>query len=307
MNIYSFKRLVPAGLSLMVIGIALVAWKDQPRQSKSNYVKQDTVPRRERTIREEEQERDFDKELRQLEEGKKRLEEVKQRDWNKIQEEVEAAMKNHALAMSKQKLHAEDAMRRAQEQVKAIDIARLQKEINESVSEQTREKILKAIEEAKLSEAEQQRVQRSVKDAMERVKEEMAHKDLAALEKIKSVDIERSMEMARKSMEATRIDMSKMQERVGEQMEKAKVEMEKAKKELEAYQEMVYSMEKDNLLDTKKDYTIEYKNGELLINDKKQPAAVVEKYKSYFKKDMTIRKEDGHLNITSSNSYRHFD
>ena len=75
-------------------------------------------------------------------------------------------------------------------------------------------------------------------------------------------------------------------------------EIEKAKIEFKGYQEMVYEMEKDGLLNTKADYTIIYRDEELTINGKKQPAEVTNKFKKYFSKDgVTIRKEKGEMNI----------
>lgn len=52
------------------------------------------------------------------------------------------------------------------------------------------------------------------------------------------------------------------------------------------------------LFNTKEDYTIEYKDGELTVNGKKQPQAVADKYKKNFsKKSIAIKKQDGDINI----------
>jgi hypothetical protein len=50
------------------------------------------------------------------------------------------------------------------------------------------------------------------------------------------------------------------------EMEKAKVELDNTRKELKGYQDMIYSMEKAGLLDTRSPYSIEFKNDELFIN-----------------------------------------
>ena len=45
-------------------------------------------------------------------------------------------------------------------------------------------------------------------------------------------------------------------------------------------------LQKDGLIDKKKGYSIEWKNGgELYINGKKQPKEISDKYKKYYKKD----------------------
>jgi len=62
---------------------------------------------------------------------------------------------------------------------------------------------------------------------------------------------------------------------------------------------MLDEMEKDGLINSKEDYDIEYKEGNLYINDQKQPQEVLNKYKEYFKKDNTrIYKKNGGFNIS---------
>ena len=81
-------------------------------------------------------------------------------------------------------------------------------------------------------------------------------------------------------------------------MDKARIEVGKATAEMKGYQEMIYEMEKDGLLNTKEDYSIEYRSGELFINDKKQPQSVTDKYNKYFKKkNIAIKKQDGKMKI----------
>ena len=62
---------------------------------------------------------------------------------------------------------------------------------------------------------------------------------------------------------------------------------------LKNYKEILTNMEKDGFLSTKEDYKVEYKNGDLFINGKKQLAAIADRYKHYFKKThVTIKKEN---------------
>ena len=69
-------------------------------------------------------------------------------------------------------------------------------------------------------------------------------------------------------------------------MEKAKIGIEKAKKELLQLKEFTDGLQKDGLIDKKKGYSIEWKNGgELYINGNKQPKEVSDKYRKYYKKD----------------------
>jgi hypothetical protein len=61
---------------------------------------------------------------------------------------------------------------------------------------------------------------------------------------------------------------------------------------------MIYAMEADGLLDTKKDYIIRFKDGKLTINGNEQPETVTNKYRKYFKKDsVTLKKENGAFDL----------
>lgn len=61
-------------------------------------------------------------------------------------------------------------------------------------------------------------------------------------------------------------------------------------------------MEKDGLLNSKEDYKIDYQDGSLMINGKKQTQEVLDSYKSYLKKeDLHIKKEKGNFSINSDN------
>jgi hypothetical protein len=82
-------------------------------------------------------------------------------------------------------------------------------------------------------------------------------------------------------------------------MAEAKQSMEKAKTELTGYKSFIDGLEKDGLINKKDSYTIEYKNGELTVNGKKQPAELVRKYNDFLKdrKDFTIKKDNSNFNI----------
>jgi hypothetical protein len=93
-------------------------------------------------------------------------------------------------------------------------------------------------------------------------------------------------------------DLKKQKFDFRKEMDNAKVDIDKAKTEMKGYQEMIYDMEAAGLLNTKEDYTIEYKDGDLFINNKKQPQNVTDKYKKYFKhKTIAIKKQDGQMKI----------
>jgi hypothetical protein len=61
---------------------------------------------------------------------------------------------------------------------------------------------------------------------------------------------------------------------------------------------MLDEMEKEELINRKADYDVDYRDGDLFINGQKQPNDILNRYKGYFKKDNTrIYKKDGRFNI----------
>ncbi len=114
--------------------------------------------------------------------------------------------------------------------------------------------------------------------------------------KMKDIDIEKQLAMAKESINAAKIsshiDMQKIKESVEKGLEGARVGLEKAKKELSQLKEFTEALEKDGLINKKKGFKIEIKNGEMYINGTKQSKEVNEKYKKYFKdEDYTIRSD----------------
>lgn len=80
------------------------------------------------------------------------------------------------------------------------------------------------------------------------------------------------------------IDLPKIQmdlQNLQPQLDKAKESLEKATKDLQAFQTFIDDLAKDGLIDKSKPYTIETRNGQLLINNKVQPEAVTNKYRTF--------------------------
>jgi hypothetical protein len=73
--------------------------------------------------------------------------------------------------------------------------------------------------------------------------------------------------------------------RIEESMSKAKEGIEAAKKELQNIKAFTEALQSDGLIDKKKGYTVELKDGALIINSTPQSKEVTEKYRKYYKKD----------------------
>lgn len=283
---------IPA-LGLVTV-FGLVAWKDRQQQpAPSPSLTQDTVPSKRNKTTREAHEKDLDKEIRQMEEARERLKEV---DWDQIKKSLEEAQKNIDFEkirlqteLAASQIDMEKISREVQESLKKIDFDKIQREVNESLKNAythvDAEKIKKELEQARL-------------EVEKELKNKDWQKELEAIKKLDTEELRKQMDKAREEMEKLKEELKMEKLDLKEKMEGAWGEIEKAKEEFKGYQEMIYSMEKEGLLNTKGDYTINYKEGDLLINGKKQPQQVVDKYKKYFKKNnVTIRKEDGDMDI----------
>jgi hypothetical protein len=332
-----------AGIIVLATTFTLIAWTGSPQgpDSASN-LKQDTIPAKKRTKETRQAgDRDFDKELRAIDRANKELGE---KDWDKMQLEINEAMgkvdfekiqadidkamksvdfekiqKEIAESMSKvdfdkMSRHWEDAMkkidfekinREIEESMKKADFDKINPEWKESMNKVDFEKLQKEVKESmdKLSKVDMKKIEEDMRKAQKEIEQE-----LREAQKWNNDDFKKEMEKVKKEMEELKLDLSKEEFDFKGIMEKATEGVQKAKEELKGYQEMVYAMEEEGLLSTKGDYTIEYRNGEISINGKKQSPSVSNKYKKYFKKDkVTIEKEDGEINIRYGSSNTHID
>ena len=107
-------------------------------------------------------------------------------------------------------------------------------------------------------------------------------------------------------MKKAKDQMEKIKPQIEEEMKKAKGEIEKAKMEMQEYKEFVDGLDKDGLINKKENYSLEHKNGELIINGKKASAETYTKYRSFLEKhkNFNIKKTDDDFNI---NTGKHID
>ena len=82
-------------------------------------------------------------------------------------------------------------------------------------------------------------------------------------------------------------------------LEKAKVQIEKAKQDIKEYKAFEETLEKDGLINKKENYSIEHKDGQLIINGKVQPQAVYNKYHGFLEKHKHFKwnKNENGLNL----------
>lgn len=281
--------------AFVVTGLAFTGGPQQKPAIANHF--NDTIPtqKRNKVTRQNPNDRDLDNELRQLDKVKEDLERMKDKDWDNISRQVEESI--YKIDFDKIQRQVDNAMRRidyekmqrqVQESLARIDFDKMQRDIDKSMEEvkkYNKEDVKREIEKAKLE------VDKAMKN-----EEWKRHREEARQYSSKAV--KKGLENAKREMARAKEQLRNQKGEFRKQMEKARVEMEKAKEEMKGYQEMIYEMEKDGLLNTKEDYSIEYRSGGLFINDKKQPQAVTDKYNKYFKKkNIAIKKQDGKMEI----------
>jgi hypothetical protein len=177
------------------------------------------------------------------------------------------------------------------EAMKQIDMAKIQMEVNKAMKEVDMEKIKAQIEKT-TSEINAAKIDKEIKESIASVDWEKMNKDMEELRKIDMSKLDADM----KKME---IEMNGLGPKIQREMENAKGSIEKAKAEMKEYKGFVDGLDKDGLINKKDNYTIQHRNGELIINGKKQQADVYNKYGGFLKKHnkFTIKKSNDDFNI----------
>jgi chromosome segregation ATPase len=262
--------------------VALVSWKKQDHYNgQQQEVRKDTIPQqRERKVR------DLDEAIEALDriDLKAQIdlamasvaETMKQIDPEKLHLEVERALKS--VDMEKVKADVEKAM-------KEIDFEKIQAQVKESMDKVDWNEIKEHIADLKLE-------MQQIKD----IDYEEMNRELAkAQEEIRKIKPELDKEIAKATEE-----IKKIRPELEKELAKAKVEIEKAKAEIREYKNFVDGLEKDGLLDTRDEYTIEHKSGKLIVNGKEASSAIYNKYKSFLDKHkkLNIKKSDSTISLT---------
>ncbi|HEU4555713.1 MAG TPA: M56 family metallopeptidase [Chitinophaga sp.] len=244
-------------------------------------------------------------------------------DWNKINQEVNESIKN----IDWKKINDE-----VNESMKNIDWKKINEEINASIKEgqqsidpevinqsvqlglKSAKDALAAINVEAIIKSSMQQAQRHTLTQEER--EAIRKQITAARQEARKAQQEalrearKAREEARKQMEAAMADARTNTAAARQNAEEARLhaaearrQAEKAKRQAAAtrarYNELIRKMAADNLVDTDKAYSIEKRNDELYINGTRQPAAVMDKYRSYLgdAKNINIKGEKDNMSI----------
>ncbi len=291
----SLRWFIPAGLFAMLF-VGLVAWTGRPvLQANGNH--SDTIPSKKNKTLRDPNAKDLDYELRKLDEAQERLENLQGKDWGQIQSKIEEAMQK--VNTDKFRLQKEEALRQ-------VDIEKIQRAVKEAMEKVDFKKVLKDAEKAmehasrddreKIAE-ELQRARKQMQEDLNKANFEKLQQELEQTKKLRNEEVEEAMKRTEKELSKLKDELATNKLNLGETMQKARTGIDKAREALKGYQDMIYEMESAGLLSTKNDYTIEWKDGDLFIDNKKQTAETAARYGKYFERNTRIEKKNGKFTI----------
>lgn len=284
-TMYKFRRTVAAaGGACLLLGMAcgLGSWTGMPVHTTGMnldlYVS-DTVPQKGESL---------DDQIKAIEQAQQQLtKELSGKDWDAIdakiegslasinEKEIEAQMEKAMQQLEKSMAEVKQSQLARQLDVKKLQeqLATVQANLEKNLDKKEIEAQLKAaMVELKSSVAEISKVNEAeLKEELSKMKAE-----LAANKTKMAADIAKA-----------KAEIKASKPKIKASLEKAKLDIEAARKEFEGYKAMIGQMQQNGLISDPKNYDIEWKNGELWINGKQQPAEIRERYKTYFKRDPT--------------------
>lgn len=185
------------------------------------------------------------------------------------------------------------AMEKVTQQMKNLDLQKINEQVNEALKKVDFENINKQVElamkqvdmakinqevQAALKEVDMQKIKAEVNASLAQAKAEMA--------KVNTEEMTKQMKALKEQLNSeafkSKMDSLNISEQVQKAMAEARSSLEKAKKELQNYKDFTNELEKDGLIDKSKGYTLELKDGYLYINGKQQSKETTEKYRKYY-------------------------
>lgn len=278
---------LPVAVLASALVITVAAWQKQP--GKTTHTTNDTIPDRNKKIR------DIDDAIEQVEKSQQEVEHsLKDRDWNK---DIQKAMNELQNNSAKMQAELDQAM-------KNFDAQKMQLEMQKAMKEVDLQKVKSELQ-ANLEKVDMQQVKEEIAKAMKQIDAEKLQADLnASISKIDMEKMKAEMEKVKDvNFKQVEENLKNIQPQIEKSMQSAKESIEKAKKDLQAYKGFIDDLDKDGLINKKDQYKIQYKNDELIINGKTQPAETTKKYENFLKghKDFTIKKEADGFNIYNGN------
>ena len=264
---------------------------------------QDTIPGKNRNNNVHQEPKDLDQRIDELNRAMEKIDwHLQEKNFEKMQQKLEESIS---------KIDVEAIQQKLTKTIQQMDLSKLQLDAAEVMKkidwQKIQENIKEAIEATK-DKTDIKKLQQQLQESIEEAKKSMQEVKKIDYEKLK-IQLDKSREQLQKEklnmekqLQALKETFGNSKEMMQTELSKAKNEIVKAKEELQGYKTMISLMEKDGLLNTKEDYRIDYQEGSLLINGKKQSRETLDRYKSYIKKDtLHLKKENGNFKIDDDN------
>lgn len=241
----------PSKLIAFLIGggllIGLASWDQKQTQSQYESTITDTTPKKKTT----------DKKVRDLDDVLTELENVEWIDANKLQLELNEALKG---------LNLEKIQKQVALEMKNIDFEKIMKEAKASIAAIDFEKINKEIAEAMKGIS----IDKEIKASLEKINWEDMKEEL---EKVKEVEMKKVQE----ELEKVKVEMKDLGPKIKE-------EVEKAKGEILEFKSFIGKLHDAGLLNKNGTYTLKHKDGVLTVNGKAVSNEVYQKHNEFLLK-----------------------
>lgn len=169
--------------------------------------------------------------------------------------------------------------------LKEIDIDKIMLNVEESLSKIDMEKIMADVQ-LSLTDIDWKEHEGEIRKALDEAKVDI-EKAKIEINSIDKEEIRKELEEAREELKDVKLELKQVD--MDKIMKEANEGIKEAKADLELTREMFREMEKDGLVDSKKGFTVEFKNKELFINGVKQSQKVTEKYRKYKDGDFKMK------------------
>ena len=121
------------------------------------------------------------------------------------------------------------------------------------------------------------KVQQDANVSIQKARAQIAKVDFTKMQK----DMQALQEKFKREEFKSQFNGEKLQQQINDAMANAKISIEKAKVKLQQMKDFTDALAGDGLIDKKKGYNIEWKDGDLYINHQKQSKDVSDKYRKY--------------------------
>lgn len=202
---------------------------------------------------------------------------IKMKDFDKLQTELDRSLLQ--LTEELKKMDISKMQKEIESSLKSIDMEKIMSDVERSLKsidlDKTLASVNSSLQDLDLKSEEIEKAMAEAKKEVEKAKLEISKIDKEAIKK--------ELDQAKKEIEKSRAEIDRID--LDKIMGEAKEDINKAKEELKLTKELINELEKDGLVNTREGFTLEYKNKDMYIDGKKQPEKVTDKYRKYFKKD----------------------